>query len=96
MGSPSLLVTGFPRNRPIRNRIEELPMPKDQPLIRYATTFYRTEKGTQDVHQDLEEIVDLHDLVERGYHWDTIEKIEVVRVNHCTDPNLTIEQSLKL
>jgi hypothetical protein len=36
-------------------------------LIRWrATTFYCTEKGTQDVHHDLEEIVDLHDLGELG------------------------------
>jgi hypothetical protein len=66
----------------------------EMPLIRWhAITYYRTENGTLDVHRDLEEIADLHSLIEGGPHWDTIEKIEVLRVNHCTAPDLTIEQS---
>jgi hypothetical protein len=68
-----------------------------EPLIRWhATVHYRTQNGRLDVHHDLKEIVDLHDLVERGPHWDTIDKIEIVRVNHCDGPTLTVEQSLKL
>ena len=54
-------------------------------LIRwYAVAYYRTGNGTVDVHHDLEEIAELHTLIERGPHWDTIEKIEVFRVNHNT------------
>ena len=67
------------------------------PLIRWnIAVYYRTQNGILDVHYDLKEIMAPHDLVERGPHWDTIETIEIVRVNHCTDPNLTVEQSLKL
>jgi hypothetical protein len=59
----------------------------------HATVYYRTEAGTLDVHHDFEEIADLHDLVELGPHWDTIERIEITRVNHITGPTLTVEQS---
>ena len=61
-----------------------------------ATVFYRTISGPVDVEHDLEELVDLHDRVEAGPHWDTIEKIEIVRVNHRDGADLTIEASEKL
>jgi hypothetical protein len=38
----------------------------------------------------------LHDLVELGPHWDTIEGIEVFRVNHSTDEKLTVERSKQI
>jgi hypothetical protein len=66
------------------------------PIRWHAVAYYRTTEGTVDVHHDLEELYELHDLVELGPHWDTIERIEVARVNHCTDENLTVEQSKKL
>jgi hypothetical protein len=76
-------------------------MPDDlvPPLLRWhAVVYYRTEEGTHtvDVHHDLEELEDLHDLVELGPHWDTVERIEVVRINHCTAEDLTIEAAKKL
>ena len=57
-----------------------------------ATVFYRTEGGTVDVVHELDELADLHDFVEAGPHWDTVERIEVVRVNH-TDATLTVERA---
>jgi hypothetical protein len=66
----------------------------DPPLIRWhAITYYRTESGTLEVEHDMEEFWELHDLTELGPHWDTIEKIEVFRVNHITDQKLTVERS---
>jgi hypothetical protein len=67
------------------------------PLIRWhAVAYYRTNEGTVDVHYDLEELYELHDLIEHGPHWDTIERIKVIRVNHVTTPDLTVEQAKKL
>jgi hypothetical protein len=63
-------------------------------LIRWqAVIYYRTANGTVDVTHDLSEIADLHDLVEHGPHWDTVVKIEVVRINHSDSETLTVEQS---
>jgi hypothetical protein len=67
--------------------------------VRYrwqATIYYRTDHGVADVIHEIEEIVDLHNLVERGPHWDTIEKIEVVRINHVTNAALTVEKARTL
>jgi hypothetical protein len=43
----------------------------------------------------MEELAELHDLIEHGPHWDTIVRIEIVRVNHIY-PDLTFEQAKKL
>ncbi len=61
-----------------------------------ATIFYRTETGTVDVDHDLREIGDIDALVEAGPHWDTIEKIEIYRVNHVDSPTLTVETAKQL
>lgn len=61
-----------------------------------AIVYYRTECGIIDVEHWLSEIVDLDDCVERGPHWDTIEKIKIYRVNHCSGINLTVEAAEKL
>ena len=61
-----------------------------------ATVHYRTDAGPLDIQHDLEEIGDLHELVEAGPHWDTIRRIEIVRVNHISDPGLTVEQANEL
>jgi hypothetical protein len=58
----------------------------------HAVIRYRGDVGSIGTEYFLVEIADLHDLVEHGPHWDTIEKIEVYRINHCTDPTLTVEQ----
>jgi hypothetical protein len=74
-------------------------MPGDAPTrtARWkATVFYRTDDGPLDVLMFLDELGDLHDRVELGPHWDTIEKIEVERVNHIEDATLTIERAREL
>lgn len=61
-----------------------------------ATANYRTEAGTVDVVHDLDELADLHDLIEAGPHWDTIEQILIVRVDHSTAADLTVERAERL
>jgi len=61
-----------------------------------ATVTYRTDAGPLDVPMLLREIWDLHDRIEQGPHWDTIEKIEILRVNHIDSPTLTTEQAEKM
>jgi hypothetical protein len=60
-----------------------------------ATVHYRTSDGLVDVQHDLIEIDELQDLVERGPHWDTIERIGIVRATGC-DRQLTVEEAAKL
>jgi hypothetical protein len=59
----------------------------------HAIAKYRTDAGTLDVEMYLEEIGDLHDRIERGAHWDTIELIEIRRINHIDGPTLTLSQA---
>lgn len=67
------------------------------PYFRWqATIHYRTVKGIVDIIHDLEELEDLHDLVERGPHFDTIEKIEIIRADNLEGVDLTIEKAKKL
>lgn len=61
-----------------------------------ATVQYRADHATVDVVHDIEELHDLHPLIERGPHWDTIIKIEIVRVNHVTGADPTVEQAEKI
>ncbi len=59
-----------------------------------AVVHYRTDNGPVDVELWLLELHELHSHVELGPHWDTIERIEVFRVNHTSDgANLTVEQA---
>jgi hypothetical protein len=58
-----------------------------------AVVYYRTGAGNLDVEMHLEEIEDLHDRIEKGPHWDTIELIEVRRINHTDSAKLTLEQA---
>ena len=58
-----------------------------------AVVYYRTDNGPLDVEHEFEELEELHDLVEHGPHWDTIEKIEVFRVNHIDAADLTLERA---
>ena len=62
----------------------------------HAKVCYRANASLIDVEHDLDEIADLHDLIERGPHWDTIELIEVRRVNHNASETLTVEQAEQL
>lgn len=59
-----------------------------------ATITYRTKTGPVDVIHDVDELEDVHDLVERGPHWDTIISIRIVRAD--ADRNLTVEAANKL
>ena len=61
-----------------------------------AAIYYRTDHGTVDVVHELEELADIHNLVEAGPHWDCVEKIEIIRINHNTSDTLTVEQAEKL
>jgi hypothetical protein len=59
----------------------------------HAVVHYRTVAGTLDVEMYVEEIEDLHDRIEKGPHWDTVELIEIRRVNHTDSAKLTLEQA---
>jgi hypothetical protein len=61
-----------------------------------VTVIYRTDAGPLDVPMLLREIGDLHERIEKGPHWDTIEKIEIRRVNHTDSPTLTYEQEKEM
>lgn len=61
-----------------------------------AEITYRTDNGPLMVPHDLAEISDLQALVERGPHWDTIDLIQILRVNHNTAEDLTVEAAAKL
>lgn len=67
-------------------------------MIRWlATIHYRTDAGVIDVQHALSEIEDLHDLVEAGPHWDTIERIEIVRAGTPLERlGLTVEAAARL
>lgn len=60
-----------------------------------ATVYYRTEHGLTDVTHDLSEIEELHDVVERGPHWDTIAEIRVERAG-TVEGEITVEEAEKL
>lgn len=60
-----------------------------------ATVHYRSQAGVIDVQHDLLEIEELHDLVERGPHWDTIDRIEIVRADGRARA-LTLEEAKQL
>ena len=56
-----------------------------------ATITYRSKVGPATAAHDLVELKDLDSIIEKGPHWDTVEKIEVVKVNHSTSPLRTLE-----
>jgi len=60
-----------------------------------ATAVYRTDTGPVDVTHDIEELEDLHELIEAGPHWDTIEQIVITRAN-VMEPGLTAEAAEEL
>ena len=63
----------------------------------HAVVQYRTGVGTpMNVDIYLEEIGDIQDHIERGPHWDTVELVEIRRINHIASPNLTLEQAAEL
>ena len=61
----------------------------------HATIYYRSETGGVDVDHDIEEIEDLHDIVERGPDWHAIDKIVITLARPVAEP-MTIEQAAEL
>lgn len=61
-----------------------------------AVLRYRSEAVTVVMAFRIEEIGDLHEIVENGPHWDTVISIEITRINHNENPTLTIEAAAKL
>jgi hypothetical protein len=62
----------------------------------HAVVTYRTGAEPHVVEMPLEEIADLHERIELGPHWDTVELIEIRRVNHIDSPTLTLAQAKEL
>jgi hypothetical protein len=66
------------------------------PIRWIAIVYYRTDNGVVDVEHRLSEIDELHDVVERGPHWDCVVEIRITRAGHVTSENLTVEQAAQL
>ena len=62
----------------------------------HAVVTYRTGFDPLTVEMSLREIEDLHDKIELGPHWDTVELIEIRRINHTDSAKLTLEQAEEL
>jgi hypothetical protein len=58
-----------------------------------ATIYYRSAAlGSVDVEHGIEELSELHEIVERGPDWNTIAAI-TIHLDRKSDPTLTIEQA---
>ena len=63
----------------------------------HAVVKYRTRVGRPlDVEMYLEEIGDIQDRIEHGPHWDSVEIVEIRRINHTDSLKLTPEQAEEL
>jgi hypothetical protein len=59
--------------------------------------IYRTDNGFVDVRHEIEELVDIDELVERGPHWDTLVSVTVTRnPDNIMIEDLTVEKALLL
>ncbi|MEI2386070.1 hypothetical protein [Breoghania sp. JC706] len=77
--------------------ITPFPVPHRRQSARWrATIDYRTKAGTTPAEHLIEEIADLDPIVERGPHWDTIERITIERINHVDGTDLTVERAAEL
>lgn len=62
-----------------------------------VTMFYRTDNGVVDVHHEIEELVEIDALVERGPHWDTLERVVIqIHPERIMIADLTVEKALEL
>lgn len=62
-----------------------------------ATIYYRTDGGILDVTHAIEELEDLHDIVEAGPNFYAIARIEIVLADPSfPKPGLTVEEAEKL
>lgn len=57
-----------------------------------ATVTYRTDHGPNPVVHDIEELDELHNLVERGPDWNTITSIHV-ELAEPGEPDFTVERA---
>jgi hypothetical protein len=60
-----------------------------------ATVKFRTDAGVNDVDHQLEELFELHDLIERGPDWNCIESIHIELNPRRRAYGDTVEQSLQ-
>lgn len=60
-----------------------------------ATIHYMTDAGSLQVDHAIEDLEDLHDIVERGPNFYAIERIEIVIANNI-EPGLTVEKAEQL
>lgn len=60
-----------------------------------AICLYRSAAGPVDVEHHFDEVEDLHDLIERGPHWDTLIKCTVT-LNRPIEVGLTLEAAAEL
>jgi len=67
-----------------------------EPIRWIATIYYRTDNGVVDVEHRLSELDELHDVVERGPHWDCVIEIRITRADHVTSDTLTVERAEQL
>jgi hypothetical protein len=57
-----------------------------------ATATYRSNLGPTEVDYQFEELSELQSLIERGPHWDALERIEIILNPHrVAHPGLTVE-----
>lgn len=75
---------------------EITPFPLPQLRRWKAVCIYRTDEGTTQVEHRLEEVSELHGLIEAGPHWDTLISCTVTLARPAQDPTLTIERAAHL
>ena len=63
---------------------------RDLPPRWHVMRTYRSEAGPIEVEDDIEELLELHHLVEDGPHWDTLIDIRITLNTPCYQ-GLTIE-----
>jgi hypothetical protein len=77
-----------------------MPSPEEEKSMHHLRWLieidYRTENGNITVDHHVEELEDLHDVVERGPDWNTIEEIRVhLNPQRTLDPGDAVEASLR-
>ena len=60
-----------------------------------ASVLYRHDAGLRSRFFDIEELEEIHDLVEAGPHWDTIFHINITPIGR-DDKTLTVEEAARL
>lgn len=61
----------------------------------HATIYYRTENGIVETEHDLGELEELHHIVERGPHFDTVSWIKIDRIPLKGYETFTVEAAAK-